>query len=97
MSVVIGSNLVDTYADDWIFNVTVSSDESNQPDEQLWPYPVQGSVLAQYRQKCLDLITGLWTAWTTDYLDVYGSEYPGAGFSFATYRVITITYDRAVP
>lgn len=59
------------------------------------PYPSLNGVSLQYRQKCRDTVTGLWTEWTTNFEDRYGSEYPLSGFDSSTYRVVGIVYDRA--
>jgi len=59
-----------------------------------WPYPLPGGVLAKYRNKCRDSSTLQWVEWVTDYEDIYGTEYPSAGFDPGTYRVINITYDQ---
>lgn len=63
--------------------------------DRVYPYPIPGGVRAQYRNKCLDTVTGVWTSWVTSFQDVYGSAYPGSGFNFATYRIAGIVYDRS--
>lgn len=47
---------------------------------------------AQYIQKCIDSITGLWTYWKTGYRDINGNEYPGPGFNVTYYKIVGIVY-----
>jgi hypothetical protein len=71
-------------------DVTVGPTE----ETRVWPYPILGGVRALYLQKCWDSSTGLWNFWHTYYQDIYGNEYPGTTFDFATYRIVAITHTR---
>jgi|PlaIllAssembly_1097288.scaffolds.fasta_scaffold00098_4 hypothetical protein len=79
---------------DWEFMTRGGVELDNEIASSIWPYPLPGGVLAAYRNKCVDTVTLQWIEWVTDYQDVYGTEYPGAGFDPGTYRVINITYDQ---
>lgn len=93
MSVVIYSTSTGEY-DDWVYLTMGATVRSNVNQEFDWPYPLQGSVLALYKNKCKDTITGIWTPWYTNYMDVGGSQYPGDGFDSGTYRIAGIIYGR---
>lgn len=74
----------------------IEKDATESPSDviKVWPYPIQGGVRALYIQKCRDTVTGLWTFWIANFQDIYGSQYPGAGFDAGTYRIETISYTR---
>lgn len=78
---------------DWIF---LARDGSVHEIEgpYVFPYPKAGAVSSEYMNKCVDTITGAWVYWSTDYQDIYGAEYPGNGFSSATYKVQSIVFGR---
>ena len=90
MAVVILSNAFDELEDPFQNGSKILANSYSS----YWPYPIQGSVRASYRQKCRDTVTGLWTEWVSNYVDTNGALYPGAGFNTGTYRLIGITYDR---
>jgi hypothetical protein len=75
------------------FTSRVGTEWPNE-EARVWPYPVQGGVRALYVQKCVDTVTNDWTYWATYYQDIYGNEYPGAGFDSATYKVESISHTR---
>ena len=92
MAVTIFSTEAESFEDPVQFLLDVSERPSD--DVRVWPYPVQGGVRALYSQRCVDSVSGAWTSWSTYYQDIYGSEYPGSGFDFGTYKVESITHDR---
>lgn len=79
---------------DWAFMTRGAVEESNEANEEFYPFPSPGGVSTMFSQRCVDTVTGVWTPWVTDFKDVGGSEYPGYGFDAATYKVESVIHGR---